>query len=156
MSRLPEPAEDAPLPDDVALLKALLLAERASTGRLAGHNEQLRAIVKELQRALFGRRSEKAADPDQLQLALEDLEQALAEGEAKAEKSDATLAASRRQPRRVNRGDLPRHLPRDEVVIEPESTTCPGCQGAMHRIGEDLAERLDVIRKRCCQAPQVA
>jgi hypothetical protein len=44
MSRLPEPAEDAPLPDDVALLKALLLAERASAAKLAGHNEQLRAI----------------------------------------------------------------------------------------------------------------
>ena len=107
MSPAPEPAEDAPLPDDVATLKALLLAERASTAKLAGHNEQLRAIIKELQRALFGRRSEKAADPDQLQLALEDIEQTLAEGEAAAEKDDATLAASRRQPRRVNRGALP-------------------------------------------------
>jgi transposase len=143
MSRSPEPAEAAPLPDDVAVLKALLLAERASAAKLAGHNEQLRAIVKELQRALFGRRSEKAAHPDQLQLALEDIEQALAEGEA--EKTDATLQASRRQQRRVNRGALPKHLPRDEVVIEPESTTCPCCQGAMHRIGEDVAERLDMI-----------
>ena len=69
MSPSPEPAEAAPLPDDVATLKALLLAERASAAALAGHNEQLRAIVKELQQPLFGRRSEKAADPDQLQLA---------------------------------------------------------------------------------------
>jgi transposase len=145
MSRSPEPAEAVPLPDDVATLKALLLAERASAAKLAGHNEQLRAIVKELQRALFGRRSEKTADPDQLQLALEDLEQALAEGAAAAEKSDATRPASRRQPRRVNRGALPKHLPRDEVVIEPASTTCPCCQCAMHRIGEDVAERLDVV-----------
>ena len=145
MSPPPEPADAAPLPADVATLKALLLAERASAARLAGQNEQLRAIVKELQRALFGRRSEKTADPDQLQLALEDLEQALAEGEAAAEKSDATLQASRRQPRRVNRGALPRHLPRDEVVIEPASTVCPCCGGALHRIGEDVAERLDVI-----------
>jgi transposase len=141
MSPSPEPAEAAPLPDDVATLKALLLAERTSAAKLAGHNEQLRAIIKELQRALFGRRSEKAAHPDQLQLALEDLEQALAE----AEKADAPLQAARRQQRRVNRGALPRHLPREEVVIEPESTICPGCQGAMHRIGEDVAERLDVI-----------
>src|SRR5688500_4662676 len=145
MNPAPEPAEDAPLPDDVTMLKALLLAERASAARLAGHNEQLRAIVKELQRALFGRRSEKTVDPDQLQLALEDLEQALAEGEAAAEKSDATLPASRRQPRRVNRGALPRHLPRAEVVIEPASTTFPCCGGAPHRIGEDVAERLGVI-----------
>jgi transposase len=53
--------------------------------------------------------------------------------------------ASRTQQRRVNRGALPKHLPREEVVIEPESTTCPCCQGAMHRIGEDVAERLDMI-----------
>jgi transposase len=145
MNPSPEPAEAAPLPDDVAMLKALLLAERATAAKLAGHNEQLRAIIKELQRALFGRRSEKTAHPDQLQLALEDLEQALAEGEALAERTDATLRASRRQQRRVNRGALPKHLPRDEVVIEPASTTCPCCQGAMHRIGEDVAERLDVI-----------
>src|SRR5919106_1083381 len=45
----------------------------------------------------------------------------------------------------INRGALPKHLPREEVVIEPESTTCPCCQGRMHRIGEDVAERLDVI-----------
>jgi transposase len=145
MSASPEPAEAAPLPDDVATLKVLLLAERATTAKLAGHNEQLRAIVKELQRALFGRRSEKAAHPDQLQLALEDLEQALAEGEALAEKTDATLQASRGQRRRVNRGALPKHLPREEVVIEPERTTCPCCGGALHRIGEDIAERLDVV-----------
>ena len=145
MSPSPDAAEAAPLPDDVATLKALLLAERATAAKLAGHNEQLRAIVKELQRALFGRRSEKTADPDQLQLALEDIEQALAESEAEAEKTDATLQASRRQQRRVNRGALPKHLPREEVVIEPASTTCPCCQGALHRIGEDVAERLDVI-----------
>ena len=81
MSPSPDAAADAPLPDDVATLQALLLAERVTAAKLAGHNEQLRAIVKELQRALFGRRSEKAVPPDQLQLALEDIEQALAEAE---------------------------------------------------------------------------
>jgi transposase len=134
-----------PLPDDVAALKALLLAERDQSTKLTNQNEHLRAIIKELQRALFGRRSEKTGHPDQLQLALEDLEQTLAEGEAEAEKTDATLQASRRRPRRVNRGALPKHLPREEVVTEPNSTTCPCCQGTMHQIGEDVAERLDVI-----------
>ena len=145
MSPSPEAAAAAPLPADVATLQALLLAERAAAAKLAGHNEQLRAIIKELQRALFGRRSEKTADRDQLQLALEDLEQALAQSEAAAETSDATLKASRSQQRRVNRGALPRHLPREEIVIEPAEQTCPCCDGAMHRIGEDVAERLDVI-----------
>jgi len=145
MSPSPGAAEAAPLPDDAATLKALLLAERATAAKLAGHNEQLRAIVKELQRALFGRRSEKTVDPDQLQLALEDLEQALAQSAAAAEQADATLKASRTQQRRVNRGALPRHLPRAEIVIEPDDQTCPCCGGALHRIGEEVAERLDVI-----------
>lgn len=143
MSRSPDHA--APLPDDVAALKALLLAERAAAAKLSGQNEQLRAIVKELRRALFGRRSEKTAHPDQLQLALEDIEQALAQSEAEAEGADATLKASRSRQRRVNRGALPKHLPREEIVIEPDSRICPCCGGTMHRIGEDVAERLDVI-----------
>jgi hypothetical protein len=50
MSLSPDAAAAAPLPDDVATLEALLLAERATAAKLAGHNEQLRAIVKELQR----------------------------------------------------------------------------------------------------------
>src|ERR671910_3116162 len=145
MSPSPDPAEAAPLPDDVATLKALLLAERATAAELAGQNEHLRAIIKELQRALFGRRSEKAVPPDQLQLALEDIEQALAEAEVQEEKTDATLQASRTQQRRVNRGAVPKHLPREEIVIEPDAQPCPCCGGAMHRIGEDVAERLDVI-----------
>src|ERR671919_2286256 len=100
MSPSPDAAEAAPLPDDVAMLKALLLAERAMAAKLAGQNEHLRAIVKELQRALFGRRSEKTAHPDQLQLALEDLEQALAQKEAEEERADGTLKASRTRQRR--------------------------------------------------------
>src|SRR5918995_6137329 len=102
MSPSPDVAEAAPLPDDVATLKALLLGERAAAAKLSGQNEHLRAIIKELQRALFGRRSEKAVHPDQLQLALEDLEQALAEAEVQEEKTNATLQPSRRQQRRVN------------------------------------------------------
>ena len=61
-----------------------------------------------------------------------------AEREVEAERADATLKASRRQQRRVNRGALPRHLPREESVIEPDHQTCPCCGGALHRIGEDV------------------
>ena len=139
------PTQADPLPTDVAALQALLVAERAMAAKLAGQNEHLRAIIRELQRALFGRRSEKAGHPDQLQLALDDIEQALAQSEAEAERADATLQASRTQQRRVNRGALPKHLPREEIVIEPDDQTCPCCGGGMHRIGEDVAERLDVI-----------
>ncbi len=47
--------------------------------------------------------------------------------------------------RRVNRGALPDHLPRIETIIDIEHKACPCCAGELHRIGEDVAERLDVI-----------
>ena len=92
----------------------------------------------------FGRRSEKL-DPDQFNLALEDLEQAIAAGEAEQEKADPALRKTRLEKRRAGRGALPEHLPRVEIVIEPEDTACPCCGGAMHVIGEDRSQRLDVV-----------
>src|ERR687885_2958878 len=46
--------------------------------------EKLRLLIRQLQRGRFGRRSEKL-DPNQLQLGLEDLEQAAAAAEAARE-----------------------------------------------------------------------
>jgi len=48
------------------------------------------------------------------------------------------------RPRAINRGSLPKHLPRVEEGIEPESLMCD-CGGCLHCIGEDVSERLDVI-----------
>jgi transposase len=48
------------------------------------------------------------------------------------------------KPRTTNRGSLPKHLPRIEEVIEPDSTIC-GCGGERHVISEDISERLDII-----------
>ena len=47
--------------------------------------------------------------------------------------------------RRANRGSLPRHLPRIETVVDIEDRSCPCCSAPLHRIGEDLSERLDVV-----------
>ena len=146
------------LPDDVTALRALVLtawaerdAERTEKARLieerdqlAGQNDRLRHLIRQLQRMQFGRRSEKL-DPDQLNLALEDLEQAVAMGEAEREKGDPALRQAHSEKRRAGRGSLPEHLPRVEIIIEPEDTACPCCGGAMHVIGEDRSQRLDVI-----------
>ena len=132
------------LPDDPAQLKALLRAERALRAELVEEVARLEAIVAAFKRAMFGRRSERL-DPGQLELALEDAQQELAEGRAESDAADAPLRAVRAARRRANRGALPAHLPRIEVVVEPESLACPCCGGRLHRIGEDVAERLDVI-----------
>ncbi len=121
------------LPDDPETLKAMLIAVRIRSERLA-------QIIKDMQRHRFGRRAE-ALPADQLLLALEDVEQSEAEAAAEAEaKSSATQAEGARK-RRANRGALPDHLPR----IDIESKVCPCCCGELHRIGEDLSEKLDVV-----------
>jgi transposase len=133
------------LPDDIERLKAMLLAERADKARLANQNERLLHMLRQLRRNHFGRKSERLSE-DQLSLGIEDLETAIASGEAAAEKAAATL--SRRKARKVNRGHLPSHLPREEIVIEPGAKACPCCGGVLHVIGEDVSERLDKLPAR--------
>ena len=139
-----------PLPNDVAVLRAMLIearaerdAERAEKVQLAAQNDRLRHLIRQLQRLQFGRRSEKL-DADQLTLALEDVEQAIAETKAQ-QKADPAFKRARTERRRAGRGSLPEHLPRVEVVIEPENTACRCCGGMMQVIGEDRSSRLDVI-----------
>jgi transposase len=147
-------AAPEPLPNDVAALHAMLTeawaerdAARAERDQFASQNDRLRHLLRQLQRMQFGRRSERL-DPDQLNLALEDLEQAVAEIEAQQEKTDPALRRARAATRRAERGSLPAHLPRVEIVIEPEDMTCPCCGGAMQVIGEDRSQRLDMIPAR--------
>jgi transposase len=143
------------LPDDIDALKALLLASRVDIAvrdaRLAERNsiierkedciQRLEKLVADFKRALFGAKSEKV-DPDQYELALEDIETAMAAIHAE----DEAIAPPKPKParRKSNRGHLPKHLPRVEEVIEPESTTC-ACGAERHIIGEDSSERLDII-----------
>ena len=83
------------LPTDPEALRALLIAERAQhaaeLARIASEQERLRAIIAALQRNRFGRRSEQL-DPDQLGLALEDLEQAVAAAAAREEQAAVPAA----------------------------------------------------------------
>lgn len=129
--------EDDALPDDPGTLKAMLLAERARA-------ERLEQIIKELRRHRFGRRAETLPE-DQLQLGLEDVEQAAAAKEAQEEAAAPAEQMHRAARRRMNRGSLPPHLPRVEMTIDVEDKTCPCCRNALHCIGEDRSERLDIV-----------
>lgn len=135
------------LPSDAAALRALIIAERArhaeQIAEVMSERDRLRAIIRELQRHRFGRRSEQL-DRDQLSLALEDVEQSLAAAEAAQERTTA-LPRPRSETRKINRGALPVHLPRIETVLDIVNRICPCCSQALHRIGEDVAERLDIV-----------
>jgi transposase len=125
------------LPDDPGTLKAMLLAERART-------ERLEQIIKELQRHRFGRRAETLPE-DQLLLGLEEVEQTAASTEAENESVAPAERTSHGATRRTNRGSLPAHLPRIEMVVDVDDHVCPCCRNALHRIGEDVSERLDIV-----------
>ena len=125
------------LPDDLETLKAMLLAERCES-------ERLRQIIKELQRHRFGRRAETLPE-EQMLLGLEEVEQVAASDEAKQDESALDSRTARGGKRRTNRGALPAHLPRIEVVVDIDDKTCPCCKGELHRIGEDKSERLDIV-----------
>jgi transposase len=136
---MPTPPDS--LPDDARALKELLVAAHAE-------NERLIAIIKELQRHRFGPRSEKI-DPDQLALMLEDIEQSIAAGKAEADAQGKPEEPPAKTPvprkRHVNRGALPKHLPREDVVVDLVDKSCPCCNALRVKIGEDVSERLDMI-----------
>src|SRR3954467_7296858 len=111
----------------------MLLAERCES-------ERLRQIIKELQRHRFGRRAETLPE-DQMLLGLEDVEQVAASSEAATDAADPAKRADRSAKCRMNRGSLPTHLPRIEMVVDIDDHTCPCCGNALHRIGEDTGER---------------
>ena len=139
----------ANLPDDTDALKAMLAASLAAIAdrdavieRKEDRIVRLEKLLADFKRALFGHRSEKS-DPEQYELALEDIEAAIAAIHAEDEAVDPPKSSSAK-PRNANRGSLPKHLPRIEEVIEPAASVC-GCGGGLHLIGEDVSERLDVI-----------
>ena len=141
----------AALPDDPAVLRALLIETAtqrdnavAERDALEAANDRLRHLLRRLQHHQFGRRSERLPD-EQLQLALADIETAIAASERLEERRDEAAGKARAKEWRRSRGALPAHLPRVEVTLEPEDTACPCCRGTMTIIGADTSERLDVL-----------
>jgi len=152
------------LPDDVDALKAMVLAmareqaekearlkaaeaeiarleavEKSANERIAN----LTSIMKVLQRAQHGRRSERlrlGVSDEQVSFAFEEVETGLSA--IQSELDDA----ARDKPKRASRPrkGFAAHLERIEEVIEPEIPA--GCEGLEKvLIGEDRSERLDVV-----------
>ncbi len=136
-----DPAPEA-LPDDVAALKAALIAERARRQEVAAELAVARAKASEdmaliaaqklriakLERQVYGQRSERSARLiDQLALEFEELEASATEDELAAEQAAAKTTTVRAfTRRRAERDTFPDHLPRERVVIDPP-TACACC-----------------------------
>jgi transposase len=144
----------ADLPNDIAALKALLLASErrvqerddqlagltAQLNTRAAEIEHLKLLIAKLRRMQFGRKSEKLDHQiEQLELQLEDLQ--ADEGEAARAMPEADQAPRKKSVRRP----LPDHLPREEKVYPPPADTCPSCGGGLRHLGEDVAEQLEYV-----------
>ena len=135
------PAVDpAQLPDDPALLKAMLAEVLALLHASQREGAQVQARLDQLLRRLYGRRSERL-DPNQLLLF--DLA-APVTPTPPAEDGDPDTAP---RPRRTGHGrrPLPAHLPRDRRVYELSAAerACGHCGQLRVVIGQETSEQLD-------------
>ena len=127
------------LPSDTTTLHHLIRDIVTAIEHKDGEIERLQTIIKQLQRAQYGRRSERLS-PDQLALGLEDVDSDIGRAE---ESQPPTVREPRNAPAR--RKPLPDHLPRDDVRLDVESDVCSCCGGTLHVIGESVSEMLDWI-----------
>jgi transposase len=114
--------------------------------RLEIKTQKLAFELAHLRRFRFGATSEVFSG-EQKSLFEEDLDQDLAAVEAEmAAEETAADPVSRPASRRPHPGrtPLPPHLERIEVLHEPEHCTCPACQAALVKIGEEVTEQLHI------------
>jgi Transposase and inactivated derivatives len=143
--------DPAALPDDVATLKAMLIASVSRANDLDAEIEHLKLTIAKMRRTEFGASSERGAKLlDQLELQLAELEESVAEDKTKTE-IKAPAAPSDRlggtQPRKPARRPLPAHLPRERLV-HPAPSSCPCCGGMLRKLGEDVTETLEYVPAR--------
>ena len=141
------------LPDNPVALKAMVTALQARNAQLSATVrvcdqliQSLQLRIAKLKKQVFGKSSEKITrEIEQLELALEDLLIAAAEGGSVPDENAAPDRASDtpgRQPRRRPR--VSADTPRERRELDPGSA-CPDCGGALRLVGEDVSEMLDMI-----------
>ena len=159
------PADGLPdaLPGDLASAHAMILAQREMLAEKeaalteaqneakvrALEIERLKLQLAKARRERFGQSSERGKLlVEQLELAIEDLEETQAEEETKAEiAAPETAKAPRRRPQRGPR-KLPENLP-VERVVEPAPCVCGKCGGArLRKLGEVVSKTLECEPRR--------
>jgi len=151
--------EEAPdqLPDDVDLLKSLLVDQAIKLDEAAAHKQQLRTRNKHLEAQVltlqeqlnlalarrYAASSEKIS-PDQYRL----FDEAETDTEVELESDEVTVPAHTRK--KGGRKKLPESLPRVDVVHElsSEERICPHDGAILAEIGEVTSEQLDIVPAR--------
>jgi transposase len=143
------------LPSDLASAHAMILAQREmltaaqSEAKVrALEIERLKLQLAKARREHFGQSSERGKLlVEQLELAIEDLEETQAEEETKAEIAALEPVRPRRRPQRGPR-KLPENLP-VERVVEPAPCVCGKCGGdRLRKLGEVVSKTLECEPRR--------
>jgi len=151
------------LPTNLAAAHALIMAQRealvaAEARAMAAESEaklralqieQLKFTIAKLRHQQFGQSSERSAILEQLELQLSELQEDASEAETAAQQAAARAKIEVRGFERSKpaRRALPEHLPR-ERIIHPSPSACPCCGGALHKLGEDVTETLELIPRQ--------
>ena len=156
---MPMSEDTTALSNDPAVLRAIIASLEAENAKLSAtlraHDllvQTLRTRIAKLQKQAFGKSSEKIErEIAQLELALEDLQVAMAEAdeaagpEDDAEEDIATsneAAPEEKLPRRRPR--ISNDAPRERRELDP-GDSCPDCGGDLRILGEDVSELIDMI-----------
>jgi transposase len=126
---------------------------QGSREQLAQENAELKLTIERLLKRLYGRRSERVEDADQLKLdfrqdpaAAEALADAAEEAERIVQEYTVRRTLKKKQPRNEQ---LPAHLPRYEIVIDAEEDAKQCAEhGPKQLIGYDTTETLEFERPK--------
>jgi transposase len=144
------------LPDDVETLKAMVIAAHAARLNAEAEAraralliEQMKFTIAKLRHQRFGQSSERGTILEQLELQLCELQADASEAAAAAQLAAARAKVEVKSFERHKpaRRPLPEHLPRERIVY-PSPSACPCCGGALHKLGEDVTETLELIPRQ--------
>ena len=138
-------------PQEQAGIIATLLEE---IKKLRQRNEYLTQQLADIQRMVYGRKSEKI-NPAQLQLFIDE---ARSDSEPTAvgpdddtpdyEEIPAHVRKKKKRGPHPGRAPLPDHLDREEIHLHPDDLGCPCCGHEMEPAGEEISEELGIVPAR--------
>ena len=136
------------LPDDPATLKGLLAEMATSQADQQQQIAQLEQRIRLLNLIIYGSKSEKKPRTGQeQQLSLFDEAEQTAE-EQKSQTFEEVCAPAHTRRKRGRR-PIPADLPRVEIIHDlPESEKACPCGAVLVRIGEEVSEKLDIVRPK--------
>ncbi len=146
LSRVPTVAS---LLDELANAKAEILALRQKVTEQAVEIHSLRARLDVMCRKMYGRSAEQVSR-EQLEFAFAALmKEGLVDDPEDALEADSGEVVNEKprmkRTKRTRKGKVSPAIPREEVLHEPEHTTCSCCDGAMKRIGEERSEEIVIV-----------